>query len=105
MEITYNKLRDIATEAGIDTENVRTGYSGRGMNGKSCIGFDLDGRGDLLSLGAALQTEGVLDDFIDRASFDGMGMGIIAYFPGITCSDAPAEESQELDEDDSDDDW
>lgn len=105
MNVSYQKLRDIAVEAGIDTENVRSDYSGRGMYGSKCVGFDLDSKGSLLSLGAALQTEGVIDDFIDRASFDAMGMGIIVYFPGITCDDAPAKDDEDYwDEDDEDED-
>jgi len=100
MKIDYTTLVDIAYEAGIDEDNIRTDYSGRGMYGKSCVGYDLDSKGDLLSLGAALQTEGVLDDFINRASFDSMGMGIIVYFPGIKCEDGPADEDEEDEEED-----
>jgi hypothetical protein len=104
VNITYSKLLDIAVEAGIDTDNnVRTDYSGRGMYGKKCVGFDLDSKSELLDLGAALQTEGVLEDFTSRASFDAMGMGIVVYFPGITCDDAPAKAEYDWDEDEDED--
>lgn len=93
MNITHQQLRGIAVEAGIDPdEGVRTDYSGRGMYGKVCVSFDLERAADLMSLGAAILTEGgpdLLDEFRDRARTDSMGLGIVAYFPGITCDDAP----------------
>lgn len=93
--ITYQQLTDIAYEAGIDTDNIRVGYSGRGMFGKSCVAFDLDSNADLLDLGAALLTVGgtdLFDTFRSRASLDSMGYGIVIYFPGIGCDDAPDED-------------
>lgn len=89
MDINYQKLEDIADEAGIEYDNISTDYSGRGMYGKDCIGFYLESNSQLLSLGAALQTEGVLDDFVGRARLDSLGYGSIVYFPGITCEDGP----------------
>ena len=47
-------------------------YSGRGMYGAYCVGVDLDHIGDISQLGK-----------VPRATFDGMGMGVIAYWPSI----------------------
>jgi len=95
MNIDYAKLTEIADDAGIDEDNVRTDYSGRGMYGRTCVGFDLDSKGDLLNLGASLQANGLLDEFYSSASFDSMGLGIIVYFPGIKCEDGPKDEDED----------
>ena len=51
------------------------------MYGKTCVGFDLDSTSQLLELGAALQD--VLG-YIPQSATDGMGRGIIVYFPRLT---------------------
>jgi hypothetical protein len=94
MKVEYDTLVQIAESAGIDEENVRTGYSGRGMYGDTCVGFDLDGQGQLSDL-----TIGMMDvlgadaakKFARHLCTDGMGLGIIAYYPGITCDDGPVD--------------
>lgn len=86
MKVTYNKLMEIAVEAGIPEEAVRTDYSGRYMYGATCVGFDLSGASEMLSLGAALRNEcdvETLEQFESAATTDSMGMGIVVYFPGI----------------------
>lgn len=91
--IDYATLRGIAFEAGLDPdESIRTDYSGRGMYGKQCVAFDLEAIADLFSLGGAVQAEcgaDVMADFAGRCRTDSMGMGMVAYFPGITCEDGP----------------
>lgn len=67
-------------------DNFRSDYSGRGMYGKTCIGFDLNHASDAMYLGAAIAQvmglEGAL--LVGRARQDSMGLGIIVYFPGVT---------------------
>ena len=78
--------------------DFRSDYSGRGMNGQTCVGFVVQMR-DLLSVGAAL-TEmlrpageddvdydvkwNLLHYMITNACMDNMGMNMIVYFPGVT---------------------
>lgn len=52
-------------------------YSGRGMFGKECVAVNLDSSNELANVGAALAAEGVLS----QPSIDGMGRGIVAYWP------------------------
>ena len=69
----------------------RGDYSGRGMYGETCLGFD-GPRGAGVTLGAAIMyTLGVLGDDPDTAlemaaagTTDSMGLGTIYYFPGWT---------------------
>ena len=85
MKVDLDALLEVADIVGLDADDVRTGYSGRGMYGKTCVGFDLDGSSSLLGLGAALASvfPDTYTEFLHRARTDGMGRGIIVYFPGI----------------------
>lgn len=75
-----NSLADLASDL---SGSFRIDYSGRCMYGQKCIGFDLDGTPDMLSLG--LELADILGkkakDLIRSARTDSMGMGIILYFP------------------------
>lgn len=101
MKVDLNALEEVAEIVGLDEDDVRTGYSGRGMYGKTCVGFDLDGSSALLALGAALAAvfPNEYEDFIHRARTDGMGRGIIVYFPGIETDAVESDEDEEEDED------
>lgn len=82
--ITVEQLIDIAEAAELERHNVRTTYSGRGMFGRTCVGFDLSGAGDLFALGAAVERVlGYEAREWGSPSTDGMGHGIIAYFRGL----------------------
>lgn len=88
--LSTDQMYEIASAADIDSENVRSDYSGRGMYGKECIGFDLDRNADMLRLGAAIiavlgEDEG--SQVISDVSTDSMGLGMIAYFPSVQCPD------------------
>lgn len=82
--VTASQLSDIAEAAELPHSNVRVNYSGRGMFGRTCVGFDLGHAGELFSLGAAV--ERVLgDEAVEwgSPSTDSMGYGTIAYFRGL----------------------
>lgn len=77
-----------------DEENVRPdGYSGRGMYGKTCASVSFDSVSEALTFFATLgqhfgreadENDDRLDALMDTATVDGMGLGIVAYFPGWT---------------------
>lgn len=97
--VTRAQLDDIADVLNIDGDDVRTAYSGRGMYGAECVGFDV-ARGAEVSVGAALalvlaqaaqdddqDVYAALDNAFDIASnacIDSMGLGSVVYFPGLT---------------------
>jgi hypothetical protein len=67
-------------------------YSGRGMFGKSCLGFDLNcgiGMGRFLStliestLGLSQDSIDEIAEQIESIQTDHMGLGMIVYFPGV----------------------
>lgn len=66
-------------------------YSGRGMYGKYCLGFECDSLNDLITtvvqLSKCYDKYPELDPFIDRisrVSSDSMGLGVIFYWRNIT---------------------
>lgn len=80
-----NKIAQILEDEG--SYSIRS-YSGRGMYGKSCIGFDVGNTSDMLKiiliLAANTDEEGIEDwlfDLAENARTDSMGMGQIIYFP------------------------
>ena len=96
-------LKEFANE--YDCE-LRTGYSGRGMYGKSCIGFVTDLSSFSLGLELALflnredRTE-MVDAFSQtRVNEDSMGLSSIIYFPSIQAEEQDDEDEYDDDEDD-----
>lgn len=90
MNITVAELERIAYRADLEPESVRADYSGRGMYGARCVGFDLDRGSQAMKLGAAIHStliEDEAEEMLDRAMQDSMGLGIIVYFPGVTCDE------------------
>lgn len=65
---------------------IRTDYSGRGMNGGTCLGIIYDDLGDLLSaiVEIARQDDTLADRMARTICTDGMGYSVIAYFPSLT---------------------
>jgi hypothetical protein len=70
--------------------NVYRSYSGRGMYGRSCIGFTCSNRKELVACAAlvAAAVKGGFDPIdvvytINRAAIDSMGRDVVVYFPGI----------------------
>lgn len=86
-------VRDLIIGAGFE---VREDYSGRGMNGKTCLGFVVESRGGggifeaavELTAQAASEFEGI-DEFeeviqaLKGAKTDDLGRGSIIYFPNL----------------------
>ena len=83
-----NQLRSITSR--YNDFDVRTDYSGRGMFGDECLGIDLDRRNDFNFIFRDISKE-MSEDFTGavglRLTWDNMGLGWIAYFPGIKVSD------------------
>lgn len=100
------ELGDIHGDTG-SNEAIRTDYTGRGMEGNlSCFGVDLNSTRDAFRfiVGLTIALENLADDddanpdpydrtpdwrdaamsLADRMLTDSMGLGVIAYFPGVT---------------------
>ena len=58
---------------------VRTDYSWRGMRGRTCVAVEYDNAGDLFTIGQCLAEY----DSLGRVEVDSMGLGMIAYWPGL----------------------
>lgn len=73
-----NKLIEAIQDAGYEPRS----YSGRGMNGRACLGVDLDNAGELFIIGAY---HGLSDPggAFETPVIDSMGQGIIAYWPRV----------------------
>lgn len=81
--ITRAQIDEIVRLAELEDESATATYSGRFMYGEQCVGFEVDGTGQTLALGAALLTV-MGDDFpemLSDARSDSMGLGTIVYFP------------------------
>lgn len=80
---------------------LREEYSGRGMNGSTCVGMVGD-EGDLIrfvsrltSLAEDYELDGyeLATELADRLAVDSMGRGAtIYYFPGVTIGDPDEDE-------------
>lgn len=101
IEITWSDLTDITDSISLDGDQIRTDYSGRGMNGATCLGITGSVR-DLAMFAVALterETEAADQDedlpwisagrIIDRVESDGYGHETIFYFPGVVVTGAP----------------
>jgi hypothetical protein len=102
--LTADQVNNILDNAGLPYESFTSTYSGRGMYGDQCVGFDFDHMSDLGLLSVAINEvlgEAVGRDMIENLRTDSMGLGMIAYFPHTTC----AEWDEDEDEDDNDDDY
>jgi hypothetical protein len=83
--ITQEQIDNIVDDLGLDyEEGVYTNYSGRGMYGKTCVGFVLDSTDQILALGAALQEH---LGTIPYAAKDSMGYSTIIYFSQLQLED------------------
>jgi len=81
-----DQFRNITSRYNDNFDNVRTEYSGRGMFGDTCLGVDLDYRKDFNLIFSDVARE-MSEEFAGalglRLTWDNMGLGWIAYFPGI----------------------
>lgn len=104
MKITQeqlNKIEEILFDTfGVAGESgheiTRTDYSGRGMYGKTCVGFVVRPR-DVAAVGAAIAL-GFGDDLtptcemLSQACQDSMAFDVIVYFPGVTLAEGNEED-------------
>ena len=79
-------LPEAAAIAKAANAELRTDYSGRGMYGAQCIGYDVHDMSGVMRLGVAINrllNKDMAQDMLDRTTTDNMGLGFIVYFPGI----------------------
>ena len=79
-----------AIEVWEDDYSIRVAYSGRGMGGRSCLAVTLPSTGKLTEFMVALAVQLTENDRADDAlrlarltRTDSMGLGIVAYWPGV----------------------
>ncbi len=98
MKVTATQVIDALK----DTRDVRD-YSGRGMYGAHCVGVDAERPGDIMGISADLIRAGLTADDLeslgDALCTDGMGRGIIVYWPALKLT---AEQVAALGDDDDD---
>jgi hypothetical protein len=58
-------------------------YSGRGMMGEHCIAVELSSNGELMKIGFYLGQHFPIETNFPEPRTDSMGMGVIAYWPGL----------------------
>lgn len=89
MQLTVDQVTDITLAADLELSSFTNTYSGRGMYGERCIGWDVDDLSDAPMV-LALAFAEFLDPYearrlAENARTDNMGLGYIIYFPGSTC--------------------
>lgn len=95
-EITREQFTAAMDLVNMDGDQLREDYSGRGMYGHTCPAITADRHADvyafMAALGATLAED--MDDPYDAVELAGgtqvdqMGLGIVAYWPGLTLTDA-----------------
>ncbi|AFM10457.1 hypothetical protein PIS_068 [Saccharomonospora phage PIS 136] len=101
---TTDFLDQVCGLLNLDSDNIRTDYSGRGMAGDTCLGIVVDDYTNATQVGAALMMLVLAekqdnDDFdalydgddllevLGRTRTDSMGLDQIVYWPDITVAD------------------
>jgi hypothetical protein len=89
-------LQDAVEDAGLEERALTTGYSGRGMYGKTCFAVtgDVQDFGKFL-LAVADHDNGGHDtaqDLANAVRTDSMGRQTVFYFPGFPVNDDQSEE-------------
>ena len=100
--MTDKQLQDIIEAAGYETRS----YSGRGMDGKECLAFTVDGRVEEFAVAADLMNV-ALDAGEDFIKFepvlaamrgirtDRLGRGTVFYFPSMSVDGLRFEEAED----------
>jgi hypothetical protein len=80
-----------------DEDTFRSNYSGRGMRGKTCVGFVVTPRAQAALGGAITQAFADVDDeseeygmdvrMLSNVNVDSMAFDVIVYFPGVQLAD------------------
>jgi hypothetical protein len=89
MELTVEQVYDILSAADLEDKAFTNTYSGRGMYGEQCVGFDLDDHNDIGMLSVSIVEVLGSDEgrkMVENTRTDSMGLGIIVYFPRWTCA-------------------
>lgn len=88
MKLTSEQCGLITEFSNNEGISLQTDYSGRGMYGKTCIGFVCD---DPFSIGMKLAKmliekgeNELFENMVSRNSMDNMGRSIIIYFPSVS---------------------
>lgn len=93
-----SQLNDILDCANIDSDGVRTDYSGRSMYGRECLGIEMRAEDVPMFFAAVGYVQGVAEaeeeDYtedlmrlVGAARTDSMGHDVIVYFPGWVLSE------------------
>jgi hypothetical protein len=90
--LNFSRLNDIMDCANIDSDGVRTDYSGRAMYGSECLGIEMSVEDVPMFFAAVAEAEeeGYEEDLmklVGAARTDSMGRDVIVYFPGWTLSE------------------
>ena len=100
--MTNKQLQDIIEMAGYETRS----YSGRGMYGKECLAFTVDGRAEEFAVAADLMNAALDagEDFVvvepvlaamRGIRTDSMGLGTVFYFPGVSVDGLRFQEAED----------
>lgn len=84
--MTLNELKETIEEAGYEPKS----YSGRGMYGKACVGFNTDDAmpevvANLIE--SATVNNPILAHAVRHMKTDGFGVGTVYYFPRVKWED------------------
>jgi hypothetical protein len=96
--LNFSRLNDIMDCANIDSDGVRTDYSGRAMYGSECLGIEMSVEDVPMFFAAVGYVQGVAEaeeegyeedlmKLVGAARTDSMGRDVIVYFPGWTLSE------------------
>ncbi|CAN5355947.1 hypothetical protein BH10ACI2_BH10ACI2_00360 [soil metagenome] len=91
----FREIVEIVAQESYGSVRIYRHYSGRGMDGKECLGIDIDRETTQIEIGAKImekacavspspqsfQTD-VLDT-LEQSNTDSLGLGTIIYFPTI----------------------
>lgn len=98
--MTNKQLKDIIEAAGYETRS----YSGRGMYGKECLAFTVDGRAEEFAVAADLMDAaiGSGEYFIKPVAkamrgirTDSLGLGTVFYFPSVSVDGLRFQEAED----------
>lgn len=85
-KFTAQQIEEAIEDAGWD---VRAGYSGRFMYGKTCPSVEFDSMNSVIRLFIAIaESDAALaEELATSAKFDSLGKGYIVYWPRYTYAD------------------
>ena len=102
MLITVEQVEDICDNVGLEYSSFTNTYSGRGMYGDRCVGWDVDSLAEIGPLAIAfVEVLGDTDGrtMAENVSTDNMGLGYIVYFRDVICPLWDEEQFEDNDDD------